>query len=83
MFPNRTSAEAYDFGAPDGTEWFVEEILGHRWDGRKLEFHVRWNLGDTTWEPLASCKELEALDRYLALMGMDDPKALSKKEARK
>jgi len=26
-------------------------------------------LGDVTWEPLAECKELEALDEYLELHG--------------
>ena len=27
-------------------------------------------LGDVTWEPLAECKELEALDEYLELRGV-------------
>jgi hypothetical protein len=81
IFPNRAHVDAYDFGAPDNSEWSVNEIVGHHWDGRKLEFHVRWNLGDTTWEPYASCKELEALDQYLALMAVDNPKVLPKKVA--
>ena len=27
-------------------------------------------LGDTTWEPLASCKDLEALDLYLEALDL-------------
>jgi len=34
-------------------------------------FLVLWNLGDTTWEPYSKCKDLEALDRYLELLGID------------
>ena len=72
MFPNRTSIEPYDFGAPEDTEWYVDEITAHKWDGKKLLLQVQWNLGDTTWEPIANCKELEALDRYLELLGIDN-----------
>lgn len=61
LFPNRDQPEPYDFGALDNAEWFVEEIIGHRWTQRnKLELQVRWSLGDTTWEPLAHCKDLAA-----------------------
>lgn len=81
MFPNRTSIDAYDFGAPNEAEWLVDEIIGHRWKGKTLEFQVRWNQGDTTWEPSRACDELEALDRYLALMGVDDCAKLSKRTA--
>ena len=35
-------------------------------------------LGDTTWEPLASCKDLEALDLYLELWGVAHPRDLPK-----
>jgi hypothetical protein len=48
LFPNRSKPEAYDFGAPNGTKWFVDEITGHQWVGHKLECQVKWNLGDTT-----------------------------------
>jgi hypothetical protein len=63
MFPNRVQPEPYDFGTPNNQEWFVDDLTGHCWVNRKdLEFEVRWSLGDTTWEPLSSCKDLEALD---------------------
>ena len=64
----------YDFGTAKEPEWFVNKILTHRWVSRHdLEFQVRWTLGDVTWEPLASCKVLEALDAYLELHGVTQP----------
>ncbi|SJL16373.1 uncharacterized protein ARMOST_19895 [Armillaria ostoyae] len=82
LFLNRAQPEPYDFGAPDDTEWFVDEILGHRWDGgERLEFQVCWSMGDTTWEPLDNCKDLVALDRYLEVMGAKSPRRLPKKPA--
>ncbi len=83
LFPNRSHPEPYDFGTPDNAEWFVDEIVGHRWDGRHLEFDVWWSLGDTTWEPHNNCKELAALDRYLEVMGVKSPRQLPKRSERK
>jgi hypothetical protein len=62
LFPNRVLVDAYDFGAPDDTKWIVDELDSHRWNGKSLEFQVRWNAGEMTWELLESCKELAALD---------------------
>ena len=72
LFPMRSMAEPYDFGEPSDVEWLVDKITGHHWDGRKLLFHIKWNLGDTTTEPYNSCKDLTALDRYLELQGVSD-----------
>jgi hypothetical protein len=72
LFPHRETHAYYDFGTPDDQEWLVEEILAHRWDKDTLKFQVRWNLGDTTWEPYEACKELQALDAYLQLAGVGD-----------
>jgi len=70
----------YDFGAVDEPEWFINEILAHRWIGQAhLEFQVCWTLGDVMWEPLAECKELEALDEYLELRGAKRPRNLPRK----
>ncbi|TFK59231.1 hypothetical protein BDN72DRAFT_731187, partial [Pluteus cervinus] len=80
LFPNRAQPEPYDFGAADDQEWFVDELTAHRWVGRKLEFEVRWSQGDTTWEPLAHCEDLEALDRYLELRGVEKPAQLPKRK---
>jgi hypothetical protein len=50
LFPNRAHPEPYDFGMADDHEWFVDEILGHRWKkGTKLgdlEFEIWWSLGE-------------------------------------
>jgi len=81
IFPRREAQAFYDFGEDDEQEWLVDEILTHQWNGNKLEFLIRWNLGDTTWEPYAMCKELEALDKYLELQGLreDEWKKLPRK----
>ncbi len=81
LFPNRAQPDPYDFGTPDTAEWFVDEIVGHRWnDEGKLMYHVRWSMGDTTWEPHSNCKELAALDRYLETMGVRMPSQLPRKD---
>ena len=79
LFPNRERAEPYNFGTPDDAEWFVDEIVGHRWKGRNVEFLVKWNMGDSTWEPLGNCNELAALDQYLMLMNIKEWKELTKR----
>ena len=70
LFPHRDPKAFYDYGMPDETEWLVDDIIGHQWDGPRIFFLVKWNLGDSTWEPLEGCDELEALDRYLDTMGV-------------
>ena len=67
-FPCCDMQSYYDFSAADEPEWFINEILAHCCVSKHdLEFQVHWTLGDVTWEPMASCKELEALDAYLEL----------------
>ena len=68
LFPNRLYLDPYDFGAPKDQEWFVDNIIAHRWNRPKeLEYQVRWSLGDTTWEPHANCSKLAALDQYFSV----------------
>ena len=70
----------YDFGQDDELQWLIEEITSHQWlNLKELELEVRWTLGDTTWEPLAACKNLEALDLYLELQGIAHPHNLPKR----
>ncbi|KXN86853.1 hypothetical protein AN958_09551, partial [Leucoagaricus sp. SymC.cos] len=72
LFPGRNKPEPYDFGIDNEHEWFIDELIGHRFTGhnnKNLEFEVRWSTGDTTWEPYQACKELIALDRYMELRG--------------
>ena len=73
LFPHRDTKVFYDLGTPDDTEWLVDEILRHKWTGRKLSFLVQWNVGGSTWEPLANCEDLEALDNYLDVQGVRTP----------
>ena len=67
LFPKQEAKTYYDFSNNDKQEWFVDEILAHRWAINELELQVKWMLGDVTWEPISSCKDLEALDKYLEL----------------
>jgi hypothetical protein len=82
MFLNRLHPEPYDFRAPDDQEWFIDEIMGHRWHKgsrlQNLKFEVRWSLGDTTWETYESCRDLEALDHYLEVHGIKCPTQLTR-----
>ena len=80
LFPHREAHMFYDFGTPDDQEWLVEEILAHKWDKRELSFQVHWNMGDTTWETLDTCKDLQALDAYLQLIGVEDPSDLPRRD---
>ena len=67
LFPKRDIKVYYDFGNNEDQEWFVKEILAHKWTNNGLELQVKWTVGDITWELLSSCKDLEALDAYLEL----------------
>ena len=79
LFPKRDTRSFYDFSQDDKQEWFIKEITSHRWpNSKELELKVRWMLGDTTWEPLAACKDLEVLDLYLEFWGVAHPHDLPK-----
>src|ERR1700683_2373335 len=72
IFPKHKACDYYDFGNTEDNKWLVDEIITHQWKGNNVSFLVQWNLGDTTWELYAECKELAALDRYLELLGIPD-----------
>ena len=79
-FPNREVNALYELGTNDEQEWFVDEIIGHRWTNTgKIDFQVKWTLGDVTWEPLHECNKLEALERYLEIHGIDNPRQLPRR----
>ena len=69
----------YNYGTPDNQEWLINKIVAHKWDTGYLSFQVHWNMGDTTWEPYEACKDLQALDDYLGLIGIQDPHDLPQK----
>ena len=77
LFPKRDTKVYYNFGNNEDQEWLIEEILAYKWTNNDLEFQVKWMAGDITWEPLSSCKELEALDNYLELWDVKTPQDLS------
>src|SRR6266481_6082752 len=79
-FPCCDMKSYYDFGSTDEPKWFINEILAHHWiSPNTLEFQICWTLGDVMWEPLAECKELEALDEYPELHGVSWPHDLPRK----
>ena len=77
LFPKRDTKVYYDFGNDEDQEWLIEEILAHKWTNNDLVLQVKGTVGDVTWEPLSSCKDLEALDVYLELQGAKAPQDLS------
>jgi hypothetical protein len=78
-FPRREVRTIYDFGDDPETEWLVDEIIDHEWRKNSLWFHVKWDQGDSTWEPLENCRELKALDDYLLLTGVKTLQELPKR----
>ena len=78
LFPHRETRVFYDLGADPDEEFLVEEILDHEWHGNKVLFKVKWSLGDETLEPFDTVKDLEALDRYFEIYGVEDWRSLPK-----
>ena len=76
LFLKREAKLYYDFGNNNEQEWFINKILAHKWTNNNLELKAKWMLGDITWEPIDSCKKLEALDTYLELRGVTCPQDL-------
>jgi len=48
LFPKRDTSLFYDFGESEEQEWFVDEILDHKWVRNNLQLRVLWTLGDRT-----------------------------------
>ena len=40
LFPSCESKHFYDFGMPDDEEWLVDEIIGHQFTGKSIEFNI-------------------------------------------
>ncbi|KAJ3016072.1 hypothetical protein NUW54_g887 [Trametes sanguinea] len=40
VFPSQEALSYYDVGTDDTTEWMVDEIIGHEWNGATCRFHV-------------------------------------------
>ena len=67
LFPKWKIKTYYNFGNNDEQEWFINEILAHKWANNDLELQVKWKLGDITWELISSCKDLAALKEDVAI----------------
>jgi hypothetical protein len=78
-FPNREATFFYDFGDDPEREWLVDSIVDHSFTGNSITFHILWETGEITREPLRNCKDLAALDRYLELHGVITWRALPRK----
>ncbi|KIJ31063.1 hypothetical protein M422DRAFT_267272 [Sphaerobolus stellatus SS14] len=64
----------YKLGGNDEQEWFINKIIGHHWtNNAKIDFQVKWMLGDITWDLLHECNKLEARERYLKIHGINNP----------
>ena len=71
-FPKHETHVHLDIGNDLDYEWVISNIEDHQWSP-SLMFLVCQELGDVTWEPLDVVEELEALDWYLELEGVDSP----------
>jgi hypothetical protein len=81
LFPHRDILVFYDFGHNEELESVVRDIIAHRWEGRnndKLKFYLRFEDGDCEWREWSLCDDLEALDSYLELRGVQNPLDLPK-----
>ena len=68
LFPKQDAQAFYDMDSPDDAEWLVDEIIAHGWMGNKVEFFVKWNLGDST-SRTCTVRIWRVLDDHLELHG--------------
>ena len=72
IFPGQAAQIFYDFGDDPKREYQVSEIVTHTWDvDNCLWFHIKWGIGNLTWEPLSNVDDITVLDEYLTLQDID------------
>ncbi|KZV69390.1 hypothetical protein PENSPDRAFT_536558, partial [Peniophora sp. CONT] len=71
LFPKRDTKFFYDFGQPDELTWVADEIIGHKWLGRRVELETRWVGGATSWEAVKRVDGTDAFRAYLDLQGVE------------
>ena len=75
LFPSRSHTRPGPIVTEDGNEEFiVESIVDHRRRGRGFQYLVRWKgygPDADSWLPGKECKDLAALDTYLAHNSVD------------
>ena len=79
LFPGQEVHTFYDFREDPNHEPYIHKILDHAWVKKDLWFKVKWELGDTMWEPQENCKEPTHVDDYLALQNVQEIESLPKK----
>lgn len=77
IFPHRSNLWAYTLDLSQDQEWEVDAIISHYRSNKtkknhNLHFIVAWSNGDITPEPLEIVNELQALDEYLELKGVNN-----------
>ncbi|THU76294.1 hypothetical protein K435DRAFT_623247, partial [Dendrothele bispora CBS 962.96] len=71
LFPGRSDSQILN--KPDEApekEWLVQEILSHIGSKELSTFEILWKSGDKSWLPYDRIAHLNALQRYLDLLGV-------------
>ena len=71
LFPGRMDTQLGVSPEADD-EWAVDLIRTHAGSGEDSMFEILWKSGDITWMPYFQIKQLQALDTYLELLGIDE-----------
>ena len=70
LFPGRLDTQLGTDETFSG-EWAVDRILSHSGSGQNSVFEVKWAAGDVTWLPGDRISDLQALNAYLDLLGIE------------
>ena len=70
--PNQPHEDASDL--PEGY-YLVDRLLGHRRNGRRHEYLVRWQTGEETWEPRANLSQALVRAYHDSLRAAPSPSA--------
>ena len=71
LFPGRMDTQLGV--SPDAEdEWAVDLIRTHARAGEDSTFEILWKSGDVTWMPYFQIKELQALETYMELLGVEE-----------
>ena len=69
LFPGRMDTQiGGDLEADD--EWAVDRIILHAGSGTDAVFEIKWKSGDITWLPYYQITHLNALTKYMDLLGI-------------
>lgn len=69
LFPGQMDTQVWNTPDTEG-KWAVERLLLHSGSGANSLFEVKWASGDITWLPYYQITHLQALSKYLDLVGV-------------